>query len=259
MKINYRLGGIIAIIAGVIGIIGHFMIFTNWYEAAMAAESAEPGCEILLKYIMPALADFGLLGSVLFLVSAYGFFTTSGWAFPMSVVGIVLALQGSWFINVPLMAADLPPIYFPLFFPYVLIYFLLMILVGNLTWKRTLLGLVTGLAYVFTLMNGVASMSRILTIGAPLFTLVQRLHWISMIGFGVVTCGILIRPKEWMRILGLTAGVTELVVGIPLAIATAVQLGRFSLFALGPIFSLALVIVFLLPSFWQKLIQDKAA
>jgi len=258
MKINYRLGAIIALIAGVIGIVGHFFIFTNWYDVAKTAESAEPGCEILLKFIMPALADFGLLGSVLFLVSAYGFFTVSGWAFPMSVAGIVLALQGSWFLNVPFMAADLPPVYFTLFFPYVLIYFLLMLTVGKLTWKRTLFGMVVGLTYVFTLMNGVASMSRILTVGAPLFTLVQRLHWVSMLAFGVVTCGVLIRAKDWMRILGLAAGLTELVVGIPLAVATAIQLGRFSMFALGPIFSLALVIVFLMPSLWQKLVQDKA-
>ena len=80
-----------------------------------------------------------------------------------------------------------------------------------------------------------------------------------MLAFGVVTCGVLIHPKDWMRILGLAAGLTELVVGIPLAVATAIQLGRFSMFALGPIFSLALVIVFLMPSLWQKLVRDKTA
>jgi len=70
------------------------------------------GCEILLKYIHPLMADFGILGGVLFAVSAYGYFSKQNWAFLLSVIGIVLALLGSWFINVPYMAADLPPVYF---------------------------------------------------------------------------------------------------------------------------------------------------
>ena len=75
MKINYRLGGILAIISAVMGIVGHFVLFLNWYVVGMSAPSAEPGCEILLKYIHPLMADFGILAGVLFAVSAYGFFT----------------------------------------------------------------------------------------------------------------------------------------------------------------------------------------
>ena len=74
MKKNNVLGGIMALIAAVIGIIGHFVLFFQWYVAGMSAESAEPGCEILLKYIHPGLGDVGLLASAFFLVSAYGFF-----------------------------------------------------------------------------------------------------------------------------------------------------------------------------------------
>lgn len=55
MKMNYRLGGILALIAALMGIVGHYVLFLNWYQIGMAAESAEPGCEILLKYIHPAL------------------------------------------------------------------------------------------------------------------------------------------------------------------------------------------------------------
>jgi len=74
-----------------------------------------------------------------------------------------------------------------------------------------------------------------------------------MIGWAVVTVGIIMQPKEWMRVVGLVAGVAELVVGIPLTIATAQQLGRFSLFALAPISCLILVILFVWPGLWQKL------
>jgi len=252
MKTNHRLGAILAIIAALMGIIGHFVLFDTWYVAGMQAEAAEPGCEILLKTIHPLLTDFGILGGILFAVSAYGFFTKKHWALFLSVVGLVLALLGAWFVNVPFMAAGLPPAYFILFWPYVVLYFLFTVAVGKVSWSRTLLALVTGIAYIFCWMNGIASTSRIITQGAPIFTLVQRLHFLAMIGWAVVTVGILIRPAEWLRVLGITAGVTELVVGIPLAIATAQQLGRFSLFAMAPIACLGLAVVLVWPDLWER-------
>ena len=256
MKLNYRLGGILAVISAVIGVVGHFVLFMNWYHIGMSAESAEPGCEILLKYIHPLLADFGMFAAVLFAVSAFGFFTKQNWAFFLSVIGIVLALLASWFINVPYMAASLPPIYFLLFWPYVLIYFLLMRSVGGISWSRTLVALLTGLAYIVCWMNGVSSTSRIITHGAPIFVLVQRLHFLAMIAWAVVTVGILTKPKPWMWVLALVAGLTELVVGIPLTVETASQLGRFSLFALAPITCLILLVLFLWPGFWQKKVAE---
>lgn len=245
-------GGILASIAALMGIIVHMLLFIQWYQVGMHTQSAEPGCEILLKYIHPLMADFGILGGVLFAVSAYGFFTKRTWAFFLSVVAIVPALLGSWFINVPYMAAGLPPIYFTIFWPYLLIYFLLMRGVGNIPWSRTLLALLTGIAYIFCWMNGVSSTSRIITHGDPIYVLVERLHWVAMIGWAVVTVGIIMKPKEWMRVTGLVAAVTELVVGIPLAVATAQQLGRFSLFALGPIACLVLLVLLVWPGVWER-------
>lgn len=252
MKRNNRLGGILALIGAVMGIVGHYVLFFQWYVKGMSAESAEPGCEILLKFLHPGLADLGILGAVILLVSAYGFFCNKNWAFMLSVIGIVCALLASWFINVPFMAANLPPVYFPLFFPYLLIYFLLLRSVEKISWSRTLLGLGFGMAYIFCFMNGVSSTSRIITVGAPIFVVVDALHWVAMAGWAVITVGLLIKPKEWMRVVGLTSGVLELAVGIPLAVVTAQQLGRFSLFALAPISCLILVVILVWPGLWQK-------
>ena len=254
MKNKNLLGGILATIASLMGIIGHMVLFMDWYQVGMHTQSAEPGCEILLKYIHPLMADFGILAGVLFAVSAYGFFTKKNWAFFLSVVALVLALLGSWFINVPYMAAGLPPVYFILFWPYVLLYFLFLVTVGKVSWSKTLLALLTGIAYIFCWMNGVSSTSRIVTTGAPIFMLVERLHWVAMIGWAVVTVGIIMKGKEWMRVVGIIAAVTELVVGIPLAIVTAEGLGRFSLFALGPIACFILLVLLVWPNLWQRLI-----
>lgn len=253
MTKEQKLGGIFALVGGVMGIVAHIILFLTWYFRGMAAEAAEPGCEILLKWIHPAMSDVGILGGVIFLISAYGFFTQKKWAFLLSVIALVLALQGAWFINVPFMAAGLPPIYFTIFWPYLILYFLMMLLVGKMSWGHTLLGLLSGMAWVFCMMNGIASLSRIITIGAPFFSLVQRLHWFAMLGWGVVTVSLLMRPKEWTRVVGLTAGTLELVVGIPLAIITGQELGRFSLFSLAPISCLILVVLFLLPRIWEKI------
>lgn len=255
MKNRSFWGGILTATGAVMGIAGHFWLFLQWYQVGMHTQSAEPGCEILLKYVHPAMADFGLLGSVLFAVSAYGFFSQKKWAFPMAVIGIVLALLGSWFINVPYMAAGLPPVYFILFWPYVIFYFLLMVFVGGVSWKRTLLGLLTGVAYIFCFMNGISSTSRIITHGDPIFALVQRLHFVAMLSWAVVTVGVLLQPKEWMRVLGLVAGTVELTVGIPLAYVTAQQLGRFSLFALAPIACLLLLVLLVWPRLWERLTE----
>ena len=255
MNAKNRLGTVLALVGAVLGIAGTYLIFLNWYTPALSAEAAEPGCEILLKYLMPALSDFGILAGVLYAVSAYGFFTAAGWAFPLVVIANVLALQGSWFINVPFMAASMPPVYFIIFWPNLILYFLLMKLVGRLSWGRTLLGLLAGATFIFCFMNGVASWSRIITIGSHIFVAVQRLNWVAFIGWGVVTVGILIRPKDWMRVLGLAAGFLELVVGIPLAVSTTISLGRFSMFSLGPIFSLVLLVLFLWPNVWQRLTE----
>jgi hypothetical protein len=253
MKRNNNLGTIVAAIAGLMGIIGHFVIFLNWYFKGMAAEAAEPGCEILLEWINPALADLGITGGVLFLVSAYGFFRQKRWAFLLSTIAIVLSLQGAWFINVPFMAAGLPPVYFTLFWPFLIVYFVLMVPVGRLSWSRTLVGFLAGMAWVFCLMNGIASLSRIITIGAPFFILVQRMHWIAMIGWGITTVSILMGTKEWTWVLGFSAGILELVIGVPLAFVTAQELGRFSLFALAPICCFVLIVIMLWPNnLWSR-------
>ena len=257
MKDKSMYGGILATVSALMGIVGFFYLFMQWYQIGMGAESAEPGCEILLKYIHPLLTDVGLFAGILFAVSAYGFFTKKDWAFFLSVAGIVLALLASWFINVPYMAASLPPVYFPLFWPYLLIYFLLLRGVGGISWSRTLLALLTGIAYIFCFMNGVSSTSRIITHGAPIFVLVQRLHWVAMLGWAVVTVGIIMRAKEWMRVVGIVAAVTELVVGVPLAIVTAQGLGRFSLFALGPIACLVLLVILVWPGLWERWTQTE--
>jgi len=260
MEKNRNSGIILGTIGALLNIIGMFTIFMMWYDRAQHMEAAEPGCEMLLKYIMPGLTDLGILAGVLFAASAYGFIIRKKWAFPAGVIGTVLALQATWFVNVPFMAAGQPPVYFTLFWPNLILYFLVMRLVGKLSWGHTILGMFAGMSFVLCFMNGIASWSRILTIGTDLFVFVQRLNWFSSIGWGIVTAGILINPKDWMRVLGLGAAFLQVMVGTPLAIETTIELGRFSLFSIAPLISLGLFFVLLSPARFQRItgIQEEA-
>jgi hypothetical protein len=247
-----RLGAILTLVGAVGGVIGTILLFVNWYETLLTG-CAEPACDILLTYVMPALSDLGILAGVLYALSAYGFATRRSWAFRIAVIANVLALQGSFFLNIPLAAADMPPVYFALFLPNLVLYVLITWLVGRLPWGRTLLGLFTGMAFVLCMMNGVASSNKMITNGAPIFFAMQRLHWVSMIGWGVATVGILLGPRDWVRMVGLGAALLELVVGIPLAISTTIDLGRFSMFSVAPLLSLVLLVVFLWVGSWRRL------
>ncbi len=247
-----RLGALFTLIGALVGIVGTTLLFVNWYEITLR-DCAEPACDILLAYVMPALSDLGILAGVLYAVSTYGFLTHKSWAFPLAVISNVLALQGSFFLNIPLVAADMPPVYFSVFLPNVILYVLIMWLVGRLPWGRTLLGLFTGMTFVLCLMNGIASSNKMITNGAPIFFAMQRLHWVSMIGWGVATVGILVRPTDSMRIVGLAAALLELVVGIPLAVSTTIDLGRFSMFSVAPILSMLLFFAFLWVGLWRRL------
>lgn len=253
MEKNRKAGITLGTIGALLNIVGIFTIFMLWYERAQHMEAAEPGCEMLLKYIMPGLSDVGIVAGVLFAGGAYGFLIRKKWAFPLLVIGSVLSLQATWFINVPFMAAGEPPVYFTLFWPNLVLYFFIMRSVGNRSWGHTVLGMFTGMGFVLCFMNGIASWSRILTIGTELFYFVQRLNWFSSIAWGIVTAGILIRPKDWMRVLGLGAAFTQVMVGTPLAVETTIELGRFSLFSIAPIISLIMFFVLLSPARFQRI------
>lgn len=251
-----KLGLITALIGAALGLAGAFLLFTNWYEPMQAAELAagRPDEQIIVKYIIPALSDFGILAGAIYAIGAYGFGTRQPWAWPLTVIANVVALQGSFFPMIPAASRGLPPAFGLVFLPNLILFFLLQQVVRRRPWSRTILCLFTGMAFVLSFMNGVASTDRIMVMGWPLYVAVQRLHWVASIGWGVATCGILLAPEEWVRVVGMTAGVLEAVVGFPLGIATTINFGHFSMFFPAPVLSLLLCILLAIPAFWRRVV-----
>lgn len=155
---------------------------------------------------------------------------------------------------IPAASRGLPPMFGIVFGPNLIIFILLLFLVGKKSWKVVLFSLLTGIAFVLSFMNGVASTDRIMVSGAPLYVAVQRLNWIASIGWGVFTIWLIIKPAEWVRVVGLSAALLEMVVGFPLGMATTLAFGHFSMFYPAPMLSTLLLIFLLLPA-GKKMLQ----
>lgn len=248
-KTNVKLGAAIAIVGALLGIVGSLVLFTRWYNPVMAAELAQgrPDEMIIVQYIFPALNDIGVIAGTLWAVAAYGFLTRRPWAWSLAVVANVLALQGSFFPMIPPVTRDLPPYSALVFVPNLAFYVLLLTAVRRVDWRILVVGLFSGIAMVLSFMNGVASTDKILVTELAVFVAVQRLNWIAAVGWGVFTVGLILTPKEWVKLVGVGAGLLEFAVGLPLGVMTALEAGRFSMFLPAPLLSLALMILLLAP------------
>lgn len=266
MTQNRILGSILSALGAVLGLILTPILFILTYGPLEAAEfalgGAGLGCAEVVKFIMPIVSDIGIIAGGLYAVSAIGFLSKNKYAFPLAVVANVLALNASFWPIIPTLVTSLDPLFIYIFMPNLLIFFFLMTPVGKVRWKTTLFGFVTGIAWVLSFMNGVAATNRIVmsdpitgeSMWIPyhsLFVAMQRVNWIAAIGWGVVTVALILRPKDWVRQLGLGAGILEVVAGFPTGIFS--PFGGFSLFLLGPILSLVLVVIFAWPNLWKRL------
>jgi len=254
---NNKVGLIVAGVGAIICIIGTLLLFTRWYDAVIAAELAagRPDEAIIVQYIFPFLSDLGVLAGIFWAIAAHGFGTRRQWAWSVAVIANVLALQSSFFPMIPPVTRDLPPYSGLIFLPNLALYGVLLGVVRRVDWRITVVGLFSGIAMVLSFMNGVASTDKIIVTGLSLFVAVQRLNWIAAIGWGIFTAALLIKPAEWVRVVGIGAAILEIAVGLPLGIATALEAGRFSMFLPAPLLSLALLTLLLLP--WGRQIAPQ--
>jgi hypothetical protein len=278
MENKNLIGTILALVGGIFGTVGTFLLFTNilgipglGYLRMMAAEAEAmaPGCQIMVGLILPIVSDLGIIAGVLYFLCAYGFVTNSRWAFPSAVIANVIALVASFWPMIPAMATGLPPAWGIVFVPNLIIYFILLIYVGEVNWSRTLLGLLSGIAYVMSFLNGVAATNRMTILSVlyqnethftwPIFVALERLNWVGAALWGLTTIGLILRPSENIRILGMGAAIIEVVAGLPLGIVSSINelssFGSFSLFLPAPILSLLLLVIFAYPKLWHRIVK----
>ncbi len=249
MKERTKAGTVISLVGAVVGIIGVFVIFMLAYEPMIAAEmeAGRPDEADIVRYVIPFLSDIGIVAGALWAVSAYGFSKKERWAWKTAVTANVIGLLTGFFAMIPAMSRGLFPLFLIVFLPNLITYILLLTYVRKVDGKIILVSLLSGMTYVMVFMNGVASTDKIILDSGPLFVAVQRINWIASIGWGVLTVALLTR-KTWTVQVGLGAGLLALTAGIPLAVATTIEAGRFSMFSPGPMLALLLLLILFVPA-----------
>jgi hypothetical protein len=261
MKEKSKVGAAISLIGAILGIVVIYASFLQVYDPIMASEMAEgrAGGEgiadgvSISKYVMPFVNDIGIIGGVLWAVSAYGFIKREEWAWPTAILANVLSLL-SFFMLIPAMSRGISPIYAIVFIPNIIAFFILLVYVRKIDPKIIAISMVAGMAYVMAFMNGVAATDQILSGGGTLFVVGQRINWIASIAWGCFVIALLTR-KNWALQLGLSAALLTLVAGIPLGVVIARESAKFSMYFLAPILALFLKISFVLPKSNKKFTQ----
>jgi len=272
-----KLAGIVlSAIGGILGVLGHWLLFVMYYEPYQAAMLAPPpagvGTDAIIVAFLPIIADFGIISGILYLLASMGFFYETDWALPTAIIANILALLAGFWPFIPAITVAQPPVYLPVvFLPNLILFFGILLYVGDASWTQTLLALTVGIAFVMSFMNGVASTNRILgvnagrvtgnlEIAAPIYVLSQRINWIAAFGYAGVTYGIvLLKDKDWIRFIGIGSAVLCLLGGMPLAILNTIDKGGdLSMFFFAPILSIPLLIIFVWPTLWNRLVNAEA-
>ncbi|QEE17148.1 hypothetical protein DSAG12_02980 [Promethearchaeum syntrophicum] len=267
---NNKLGGLLAIIGAILGIALNYLFFTSYYKPLIAAQAeiCGPGCVMVITYLLPAFTDIGIIAGVLYFIGAIGFFNKKKWAYNVAVIANVLALWTSFWPSIPILDAmgkmengpGFFPVYIFIFLPNIILYFLINGATGKRNIGRLIVGLLTGMAFIMAFINGTASLNIMYVKGLAsldntLYVMANRLFWLAAFGYGLITVGIMCFPKEWVRMLGIGCAIICMLFGFPMGIITTLAKGEISMYLGAPVMSLVLVLIFLIPGIWKKIIK----
>ena len=264
-KKNDGFMGLVSIILGLGGVfLSYYFIFRYLGDILIAETDAARECRLTAPFFLPAFAIIGILGGILWLVASVGYFQKKDWAYPVSLIAVIIALFASFWPNIPTMEskAAVPGPWFLIFFPNLLIYFYLLLTKGKESRSKAWLGLIVGMAFILNFINGIAATTRMVNRipdydEALMFMLTMPTNMIASILFGFTVVGLfLAKKKELVRIIGLAAVFLAIVAGFPLAIYSTFFVStdaEFSMFFMGPIVSLLVGFVFLSSKLWNKI------
>ncbi len=233
-------------------LVAFYLFVSDWwlvFETEIA--HGRPDEAEIVRWILPGLNDLIMIGGVIWLMAAYGFFTHAKWASSAGVIASVVSMVGAFFWMIPPASRGLFPSYLWIFLANMAGWAIMALHTRRLALWVAGISLLAGMTYVLTFMNGIASTDRIIVTGRAIYVAAQRLNWASAVAWGVAVIG-MIHLKPWARLLGIGAGVLGFLAGAPLAYATMQASGTFSMFAPAPAMGLLLAILFALPRFAQR-------
>jgi hypothetical protein len=257
---NRTLGYIFAIIGAIVGIGVNIVIFFTQYDAMIAEQIAQYPMRtnwMVITYILPVFAAMGCVAGFLYIIGMSEFFWKTKNAYKTTMIANVIALLFSFWPIIPALDTGMTPWYALIFLPNTLIYLLLNPLVGKKKILRVTFCLITGMTMVMSYINGTASLNIWWMKHQIYYRIANPIHWAVMVGFGVVTVVIMLKPKNWIRWLAITLSVIEMGIGIPMGIMTTIEKGEFSMYLGAPGMSLIILLVVAIPFLWEKIVKPE--
>jgi len=257
---NRWFGFTLALIGALLGIGVNIFIFFTQYNAMVAAQLALYPLRTnwkIITYLLPVWAAMGCVGGFLYIFGLHGFYENKNYAYKISMIANVFALEFSFWPIIPALDTGLMPYYALIFLPNALIYLLLNFVVGKKNFGRVIFGLITGMAFVMSVINGTASLNIFWMKGELFYIIANPLHWCAGICFGIITIGVMLAPKKWVRILAICTTVLEMAIGIPMGIITTIEKGEFSMYSAAPAMSIVILLIIAIPYFWEKIVKPE--
>jgi hypothetical protein len=259
MKERTTLGIVLSMIGVLVGLVAYYL-FSTIYHPMQDIELAagRPDEALVVKLVFPLLGYMAIASAALWGLALYGFLTREKWAWMPGMIGATFSLLAGFFPMIPAASRGAIPVTGLVFFPSIILWAGLL-LVRRIPWKISLLAFSAGLAYVLAFMDGVATIDKIqITTGNPslngMYVMSQQINWWGAAGWAIFIFA-LFAKKTWARPLGIGAGLLACLGGYPLAVATTIELQRFSMFTPSPLLSTALILILMLPVV-KKLIKD---
>jgi hypothetical protein len=252
MKNNFRLGGLLAVIGILTGLIIFYLLASQYnlvIDTKIDTGRTDEAASVTITYAV--LGWIGITAGAIWATVLYGFLHREKWAWFWGAVAATIQLLVGFFPMIPAMDSHLPTPTIVVFGLAAVLWFG-MLLIGGVEKRIVTLTFIAGLAYVLTFIDGVAPISKYITshddpFWNGMYVMSQQINWWGAAAWAVFIFAVL-RKKSWAIPVGIFAGVMSMLGGYPLGINNALfEVHRFSMFLPAPLISTGLVIYLLLP------------
>jgi len=251
VKDNHKLGSVLAGIGILTGFLVLYLLASTYMPVVEGKIlDGRPDEAVTVRIVHALLGWVGMSAGALWVAVLYGFLSKKEWAWGWGVVASTAQILAGFFPMIPPASIGMPT---PTMWVFLIAFVLWfgMLFIGGVDKKVIALAFVSGLAYVLTFIDGVGSISRYQTsengFAIGMYAMGQSINWWGAIAWAVFIYA-LVKGKSWTYPLGLFAASMSIFGGLPVGVTDVFMEGRFSMFLVSPLMSIALLAYFLLPS-----------
>jgi len=197
----------------------------------------------LVHRIFPAINGLTIAAGVALVGASFGYRKAARWAPVVALAALAVCFATGFFPAIPTLHCRLFPVTLPLvWLPAVVGFILVTRRSRHTTGSGFTLAVLVLFAALFAEINAIASTHRAITGRGLIYVVTQPVHVLLAVTWIVTAVGHATR-RGWARRSTLVAAAVAIAAGVPLAILDALDIGRFSLFAVSPIFAVIVGIV----------------